>query len=77
MHDPSQRRAGLAILQIGGLFGLAISAMHRTGAGYPRLARAPGGFAFVWTLFALGTTSLVSLVLAAMALRGAPHTRRD
>ena len=64
----SRRRFGYAIMLLGGLFAAAMPVLHMRGIRYPAIAVAPGGFFFVWTLFAVGTTGAFSVVLAARAL---------
>lgn len=60
----SGRRSGLVIQLLGAIVGLLVLGVHLQGAGIQRIARAPSGFSFLWTLFALGTTSLLALVLS-------------
>ena len=74
----AQRRAGYIIMFLGALSGLLVPVIHM---------RVPGGmlggeigksgeaFFFVWTLFALGTTSALSLVLSVRGLWSLPWRR--
>src|SRR6476661_9300392 len=64
------RRSGYIIILLGSLLGLAIPVVHMKGAGLgAQVAKAPsGGFFFVWTLIALGVTSLFSVILSARGL---------
>lgn len=48
------RRLGYVITLIVGLLAAAMPLMHMGGAHYPDIAKSPGGFFFVWTLWALG-----------------------
>ncbi|HEY0371006.1 MAG TPA: hypothetical protein VGD79_03350 [Thermoanaerobaculia bacterium] len=61
-----ERRSGLVIMILGGIFAAGMPVIHR-GAG--AVAKSSGGFFFLWTLFALGATGTLSIVLAARALR--------
>jgi hypothetical protein len=51
--------------------------MHMRGAHYGDIAKSPGGFFFVWTLWALGGLGGFTFVLAARGLwslrRGTAH----
>ena len=68
----SDRVWGYVIMFVGGLFGAGMIVVHSAGL----LVRPTGGFFFVWTLFALGTTGWVTMILAARAIwttvRGKP-----
>ena len=66
----AEKRSGLIIMIIGGLGGAAMPIVH-SGAG--AVAKSSGGFFFIWTLFALGATGALSVILAA---RG-PWRRRS
>jgi hypothetical protein len=50
----AERRSGHVIMLLVGLFAAAMPVMHMRGAHYPDIAKSPGGFFFVWTLWALG-----------------------
>jgi len=69
----AERRSGHAIMLLVGLLAAAMPVMHMRGAHYPQLAASPGGFFFVWTLWALGGLGGITFVLA---LRGLWHLRR-
>lgn len=58
------RRSGQVIMLVGGLFGLLMPVLHTRGQHYAAIAAGPGGFFFVWTLFAVGTTGAFAVVLA-------------
>jgi hypothetical protein len=60
-----ERRAGLAIMLIGGSFAAAMPVIHMQG----NSAQSSGAFLFIWTLFALGATGTFSAILAARELR--------
>ena len=56
---------------IGAILAAAMPLFHVMGAGgifAGQLARAGGGFLFVWTLHAMGVTGLLSLILSAGGL---------
>lgn len=69
----SGRRSGYVIMLVGGLIGMMLTVLHFMGAGIgASITSSTGGFFFIWTLLAVGTTSLFSFVLA---LRGLWSTR--
>jgi len=72
-----ERRSGYVIMLLGGLFAAAMPVLHMSGARYPTIATSDGGFFFVWTLLAVGTTGTFSVLLSAHALwllrRGKPR----
>jgi hypothetical protein len=49
-----ERRSGHVIMLLIGLFAAAMPVIHMRGAHYGEIAKSPGGFFFVWTLWALG-----------------------
>jgi hypothetical protein len=60
---------GYVILILASLLGSGIPVIHFRGAGVGgNIARSSGGFFFIWTLFALGVTSLFSLILSVQGL---------
>jgi hypothetical protein len=64
-----EKRSGYVIVLVGSLLGLIIPVVHMKGAGVGGpIARSPGSFFFIWTLYALSVTSLFSVVLAARGL---------
>ena len=71
-----ERRSGHVIMLVVGLFAAAMPVMHMRGAHYGEIAQSPGGFFFVWTLWALGGLGGITLVLSALGLwnlrRGQP-----
>ena len=50
----AERRSGYVIMLLVGLLAAAMPVMHMRGAHYGEIAKSPGGFFFVWTLWALG-----------------------
>ena len=63
-----ERRSGLVIMLVGGLFAAAMPVLHMKGARYPAIAISSGGFFFVWTLIVVGVTGTFSVILSARAL---------
>jgi hypothetical protein len=70
------RRSGYVIMLLVGLFAAAMPVIHMRGTHYPDIAKSPGGFFFVWTLWALGGIGGLTFILAARGLwslrRGQP-----
>jgi hypothetical protein len=65
----TERRFGYFINLVLSLLGLSVPVVHMMGAGVGGdIARSSGGFFFVWTLIALGVTSLFSFILSANGL---------
>jgi hypothetical protein len=64
----ADRRSGHVIMFIVGLFAALIPVMHMRGAHYPEIAASPGGFFFVWTLWALGALGGLTIILAVRGL---------
>ena len=62
------------VVLIGGLFAVLMPALHmRSGVG-GEFAKSSGGYFFIWTLFAMGLTGSLSLILSVrglLALRSA------
>src|SRR2546421_11469238 len=50
----AERRSGHVIMLLVGLFAAGMPVIHMRGAHYGEIAKSPGGFFFVWTLWALG-----------------------
>ena len=73
----AERRTGHAIMLLVGLFAAGMPVIHMRGAHYGEIARSPGGFFFVWTLWALGGLGGVTFILSAQELwrlrRGRPN----
>ena len=69
---------GHVIMFLVGLFAAGIPVMHMRGTHYPEIAASPGGFFFVWTLWALGALGGVTMILSVRGLwslrrGGSPH----
>ena len=67
----AEKRSGYVIILLGSLLGLVVPVIHMKGKGVgvaSGIANSSGGFFFVWTLIALGVTSLFSVILSARAL---------
>jgi hypothetical protein len=64
----AQRRSGHVIMLLVGLLAAAMPVLHMRGAHYGDIARSPGGFFFVWTLWALGGIGGLTFVLSARGL---------
>ena len=64
----AERPSGHVIMLLVGLFAAIIPVMHMRGAHYPEIAASPGGFFFVWTLWALGAFGGVTMILAVRGL---------
>jgi len=66
----AERRSGYIIMLLGSLLGVLVSIAHMRGAGLVggRIAGSSGMFFWVWTVLALGVTSIFSLVLSARGL---------
>jgi hypothetical protein len=75
-----ERGWGHVIMLLVGLFASAMPLIHMRGIHYPEIARSPGGFFFVWTLWALGGIGGLTFLLSAQGLwnlrrgqRRSPH----
>ena len=64
----AERRWGHVIMFLVGLLAVAMPVMHMRGAHYPEIAASPGGFFFVWTLWALGALGGVTMILSVRGL---------
>jgi len=64
-----EKRSGYVIILLGSLLGLLAPVLHMKGAGVGgALAKSSGAFFFIWTLIALATTALFSVILSARGL---------
>ena len=65
-----ERRSGYVIILLGSLVGAVASVVHMTGTGLVggRIADSGGVFFWVWTLIALGVTSMLSAILSSHRL---------
>ena len=64
----AERRSGHVIMLLVGLFAAAMPVIHMRGTHYAEIARSPGGFFFVWTLWALGGLGGLTFVLSAQGI---------
>ena len=64
----AERRSGHVIMLLVGFFAAAMPVIHMRGVHYPEIAKSPGGFFFVWTLWALGGLGAVTCILSARGL---------
>ena len=67
----AERRSGLIIVLLTSILSLAVPILHLRGRGVgigSSIPNSRGGFFFVWTLFALGTTALFSGILCVHGL---------
>jgi len=69
------RRSGYLIILIASLLLLGIPIIHMRGVGIGFGTRRSGGFFFVWTLLAMGVTSLFSIILSVRGLWSLPWRR--
>src|SRR5947208_15359003 len=71
----AEQRSGHVIMLLVGLFAAAMPVMHMSGVHYGEIARSPGGFFFVWTLWALGGLGGFTVFLATRGLWVMPWRR--
>ncbi len=72
-----ERRSGVVIMLLGGLFALVVPIAHMRGAGVGvRVAKTDGAFFFVWTMLAIGVTGLFSVILGVRELWSLKRARR-
>ena len=66
----AERRSGYIIMLLGAILGGLVSVAHMRGVGLVggRIAGSSGMFFWVWTVLALGVTSVFSLILSARGL---------
>jgi len=63
-----ERRSGHVIILLIGLIAAAMPVLHMRGAHYGQIAMSPGGFFFVWVLWALGGLGGFTFILSAQGL---------
>lgn len=73
----AERRSGYVIILLGSLLASLMPLAHMRGLGLVggRIANSSGIFFFVWTLIALGVTSVFSVILSARGLWSLPWRR--
>lgn len=64
----TERRSGHAIMLLVGFLAAAMPVLHMRGTHYPEIAKSPGGFFFVWTLWALGGLGGFTVIGSAIGL---------
>ncbi len=66
----AERRSGYVIVLIASILGSGVPVVHMMGAGLVggRIANSSGVFFWVWTLIALGVTTIFSAILSARGL---------
>ena len=73
----AERRSGYVIVLVLSLLASGAPVIHMRGKGVGEIAGSSGGFFFVWTLLALGVTTIFSVILSARGLwslqRGQPR----
>jgi len=75
----SERRSGYIIILLLSLLGMVVPIIHMMGKGVgagSRIAGSSGAFFFVWTLIAIGVTSLFSVILSVRGLWSLPWRRQ-
>ena len=73
------RRSSYIIILLLSLLGMLVPVIHMMGRGVgagSRIAGSHGAFFFVWTLLAIGVTSLFSVILSLHGLWSLPWRRR-
>ena len=66
----AERRSGRIIMLLGGLLAALMPAIHMRGSG--AFVKSSGAFFFIWTLFVVGATGALSVILAVRALLSRP-----
>ncbi|HEX4824736.1 MAG TPA: hypothetical protein VFV19_10500 [Candidatus Polarisedimenticolaceae bacterium] len=64
----ARTRTGHVIMFVVGLLAAGMPVIHMRGTHYPEHAASPGGFFFVWTLWALGALGGVTMILSVRGL---------
>lgn len=65
-----ERMVGRIILLLGGLIAVAMPVIHLNGRYSPDFATSDGAWRFIWTLYAVGTTGTLTVILALLELFG-------
>ena len=71
------RRLGYVIILLGSLLTTLMPVSHLMGKGVGAIAASPGGFFFVWTLYAIGVVAPLSVLLSVRGLWLSRMARRD
>jgi hypothetical protein len=64
----SERPLGHVIMLLVGIFAAGMPVIHMRGVHYAEIAKSPGGFFFVWTLWALGALGGFTFILSVQGL---------
>lgn len=64
----AERRSGYVIMILGGLLAAVMPVAHMRGTG--AFVKSSGAFFFIWTMFALGATGILSVILAVLGWKG-------
>ena len=72
-----ERVVGRVILLLGGLVAIGMPVIHMNGHFPPGFAASDGAFRFVFTLYAVGTTGALTIILAVRELFGSNHTHGE
>ena len=67
-----ERLIGRIILLLGGVVAMGIPVIHLNGHYSPEFATSDGAFRFIWTLYAMGTTGALIVILALRELFSLP-----
>jgi hypothetical protein len=73
----AEKVSGHVIMLLIGFFAAAMPVVHMRGVHYPEIAKSPGGFFFVWTLWALGGLGIATFMLSAQGLWNSWRHRRS
>jgi len=65
-----ERRSGKVIMLLGGVMAVAMLPLHMRHGLRPEFLEKSGALLFIWTLYVLGVTGALSVILAIQALRG-------
>ena len=71
----AERRPGYIIILVASLLLMVIPVIHMRGVGVGFGTNRSNGLFFVWTLLAMGTTALFSVILSVRGLWGLPRRR--
>src|SRR5436189_401322 len=71
----AERRSGYIIILVASLLLMGVPVIHMRGVGVGFGTTRSGGFFFIWTLLAIGVTTLFSVILSARGLWSLPWRR--